>query len=120
MLFDKKDVAARWEEYVRELYDDPNRKEKVQINGEEGPDLLKSEVELAIKVIKAGKAPGVDKIFIEHLKALTLSVFEVHLWTHQKNFSKNRNFLELSQSWYRAYFKHADYEYEHDFLKFCL
>ena len=44
LLFDKKDVAARWEEYVRELYDDPNRKEKVQINGEEGPDLLKSEV----------------------------------------------------------------------------
>ena len=34
---------------------------------------------------------------------------------HQKKFSKNRNFLELSQNRYRAYFKHADYEYEHDF-----
>ena len=37
-----------------------------------------------------------------------------------KNFVKNRNFVELSQNRYRAYFKHADYEYEHDFLKFCL
>ena len=51
---------------------------------------------------------------------LTLSVFVVHLWTHQKIFEQNRNFLELSQNRYRAYFKHADYEYEHDFLKFCL
>ena len=33
LLVDKKDVKARWEEYVRELNDDPNRKEKVQING---------------------------------------------------------------------------------------
>ena len=37
-----------------------------------------------------------------------------------RNFSKNRNFLELFQNQYRAYFKHADYEYEQDFLKFCL
>ena len=26
----------------------------------------------------------------------------------------------MFQSWYRAYFKHADYEYEHGFLEFCL
>ena len=38
----------------------------------------------------------------------------------KKNFAKNRNYLELSRNQYRAYFKHADYEYEHDFLKFCL
>ena len=37
-----------------------------------------------------------------------------------KNFVKNRNFVELSRNRYRAYFKHTDYEYEHDFLKFCL
>ena len=34
--------------------------------------------------------------------------------------TKNFSFIELSQNRYRAYFKHADYEYEHDFLKFCL
>ena len=34
--------------------------------------------------------------------------------------TNNLCFIELSQSWYRAYFKHTDYECEHDFLKFCL
>ena len=36
-----------------------------------------------------------------------------------KNCPKNRLFLEWSQNRYRAYFKHADYGYEHKFLKFC-
>ena len=29
--------------------------------------------------------------------------------------TKKLCFIELSQSWYRAYFKYADYEYGHDF-----
>ena len=34
--------------------------------------------------------------------------------------TKNWCYTELSQNRYRAYFKHTDYEYEHDFLKFGL
>ena len=33
--------------------------------------------------------------------------------------TKNLCYIELSQIWHRAYFKHADYEYRHDFLKYC-
>ena len=29
--------------------------------------------------------------------------------------TKNSSYIELPQKWYRAYFKHADYEYEHKF-----
>ena len=29
--------------------------------------------------------------------------------------NKNWNSIELSQSWYKTYFNHADYEYEHEF-----
>ena len=29
--------------------------------------------------------------------------------------AKNWNSIELSQNWYKAYFDHADYVYEHEF-----
>ena len=38
-------VAAMWEECIEELYDDPDRAEEIDINDEEVPDFLKSEVE---------------------------------------------------------------------------
>ena len=33
--------------------------------------------------------------------------------------TKNLCFIELSQSWYRVYFEHADYEYGHDLGRYC-
>ena len=70
LLFDKQEVANRWEEYIKELYDDkarPAQKEPYETNG---PDLMKEEINHAINSIKSGKVGGKDRILIEHLKAL--------------------------------------------------
>ena len=70
MLFEKDQVAERWVEYISELYADDNRPEKEIITEIEGPEILQSEVENAIKKLKSGKAPGIDEIRGEELKAL--------------------------------------------------
>jgi len=71
LLFDRKDVGERWQEYIEELYDDPNRDEAPpETNCDWSPELMKEEVVNAIKLIKDGKAAGIDKVQIEHFKAL--------------------------------------------------
>ena len=70
MLFDKEEVERRWTEYIRELYDDPNREEAEPIEIGEGPDINVDEVKYALKLMGARKAPGIDGITTEQLKAL--------------------------------------------------
>ena len=70
VLFDKKEVAKRWVEYIKELYEDENRSDSLNSQVGEGLELLKEEIMLAIKDIKTGKAAGTDSVMIEHLKAL--------------------------------------------------
>ena len=63
-------ILQRWEEYVKELYDDPNRK-KIEIGSSEKPEyIMKHEIELAISKIRNGKSPGADNIPIELVKSL--------------------------------------------------
>ena len=69
ILTDIDEVLKRWEEYVRELYDD-ERGESPEIGREmSGPPILKSEVELAIKCMKKGKAVGEDEVMVEMVEA---------------------------------------------------
>ena len=56
-----------WENYITELYDRPNRPEKIEVEPEEeidtdekGPHILQSEVEKAIKEMRIKKATGDD------------------------------------------------------------
>ena len=70
LLFDKQEVANRWEEYIKELYDDKARPAQKELYETKGPDLMKEEINHAINSIKSGKAGGKDRILIEHLKAL--------------------------------------------------
>ena len=70
VLFDKKEVAKRWVEYIKELYEDENRADSEDSKVGEGLELLKEEIILAIKGMKTGKAAGTDNVMIEHLKAL--------------------------------------------------
>ena len=114
---------SRKEEGKKEIETEGKRKERKELKERKeeerkewgmGLYIRKEEESVQEETKVLGLLPGRKNIF------LTLSVFVVHLWTHQKIFEQNRNFLELSQNRYRAYFKHADYEYEHDFLKFCL
>ena len=70
VLFDKKEVAKRLVEYIKELYEDENRSDAEDSQVGEELELLKEEIVLAIKGIITGKAAGTDNVMIEHLKAL--------------------------------------------------
>eukprot|EP00794_Sanderia_malayensis_P015552 gene15552-17137_t len=54
-LFDKEDIKKRWVEYIGELYDD-DQGDIPTVSNLEGPCILHSEVEQAIKELKCGKA----------------------------------------------------------------
>ena len=69
-MFLEEDIAKRWKEYVSELYDDPTRPDPEEIVVEGGTPFRVEEVKKAIKKMKPGKAPGLDEITTEHLKAL--------------------------------------------------
>ena len=70
LLFDKEEVEKRWTEYIKELYDDPNRVEAEPIEVGEGPKLTVEEVKNALKKMGARKAAGLDGITTEQIKAL--------------------------------------------------
>ena len=69
LLFEKEQVLSRWNEYIGELFDDA-RPEQPVIENQDGPPILKSEVDLALKNTSEGKAPGEDGIVTEMWKAL--------------------------------------------------
>ena len=56
---EKENILERWEEYIKDLYADNERNEHFRIRtNSEGPQILKSEVEYAMKRIKRGKLQG--------------------------------------------------------------
>ena len=71
IAMDIEEVKARWNEYVSELYHDDRPEENdIEIVNDEGPEIMRSEVEAAIKEMKAGKAVGGDGVAAEALQAL--------------------------------------------------
>ncbi|KAG1698547.1 Transmembrane protein 185-like [Nymphon striatum] len=69
ILFEQEEIAARWVEYITELYED-EREPMPQFEITKGENILKDEVEKAIRSMKNGKATGPDHISAETLKAL--------------------------------------------------
>ena len=69
LLHDKDKILERWKEYIGDLFHD-NRPEMPTISNTEGPPILKSEIEIALKKMKNGKAAGGYEITSEMLKAL--------------------------------------------------
>ena len=70
ILFEKEKIEERWTEYIKDLYGDEDRPAEVNIDGDEGPSFMTEEVKYAMKRMKNRKAPGIDDIKIEQLKAL--------------------------------------------------
>ena len=69
LLFEKEDIKHRWKEYIGDLFDDV-RSSKPSPNNLDGPHILRSEVERAIKRVKKGKAPGADEVTADMIQAL--------------------------------------------------
>lgn len=69
VLTDSEDVLERWREYVKELFEDI-RGEVPETNEElNGPEILREEVEQAVKEMKREKAEGGDGVVVEMLEA---------------------------------------------------
>jgi len=69
ILFEADKILERWKEYVEDLFNDSRPANPIK-NFLQGPEILKSEVENAIKTMSKGKAVGVDNISTESLQAL--------------------------------------------------
>jgi len=67
-LFEEQQIAARWEAYIIELFEDDQPLKEFIL--ETGSPILRSEVEWAVKDMKQGKSPGPDEISTEMLLAL--------------------------------------------------
>lgn len=76
LLIDIECQLARWNEYIKELFDD-NRSELENIDTTSGPSITKEEVQYALKNAKNGKAVGPDEIHVETLKLLGIAGIEL-------------------------------------------
>ena len=73
MIMDEDKILERWQEYLTELYDDPDRETLKPFDFSEplsGPEILKSGIEKAMKQMKLNKAPGPDDICNEMMQTL--------------------------------------------------
>ena len=69
MLFEKDDILNRWTEYMAALFNDERPALPIPSNNN-GPPILRCEVENAIRKTSNGKAPGEDGITTEMIKIL--------------------------------------------------
>ena len=68
-IVDNRQELKIWENYITELYDQPNQPEKLEVKpkqevaaDEKGPYILQSEVEKAVKETRDRKATGYDDV----------------------------------------------------------
>uniref|UniRef100_A0A8D8SMX4 Craniofacial development protein 2 n=1 Tax=Cacopsylla melanoneura TaxID=428564 RepID=A0A8D8SMX4_9HEMI len=69
VVLDKENIKKTWEQYIKELFHDV-RTDPPTIDKHDGPQILKSEIEVALKNAKDRKALGPDEIPVEILKLL--------------------------------------------------
>ena len=69
VLFEVDKIIDRWKEYIEDLFYD-NRADNPIQDYLQGPKIVKSEIESALKQMSKGKAVGVDNISAEALQAL--------------------------------------------------
>ena len=76
ILFNQEEITARWVEYITELYED-HREQMPKFEVTSGANILKEEVQKALKTMKYGKATGPDDLPPEALKALDEHSIEI-------------------------------------------
>jgi len=70
MLVEKKDIMNRWTEYIGDLFHDVRGELPTFPESPEGPNILRSEVRTAIRMMKKNKAAGPDGVVTEMIHAL--------------------------------------------------
>ena len=71
LLTSKEDILERWATFYEELYDDQTTCHPIDVSHSEPPipRIIKREIQAALKKLKSGKSPGIDKVHYEFLKA---------------------------------------------------
>ena len=69
ILFNQEEIAARWVEYITELYED-HREQMPKFEVTSGESIMKDEIRKALKSMKDGKTTGPYELPAEALKAL--------------------------------------------------
>ena len=67
--FETSEIMKRWKEYVEKLFDDCHCEAYI-CELLQGPEIIKDEVNQAIKSMRCGKAIGIDNISTEMVLAL--------------------------------------------------
>ena len=65
ILFNQEETAARWVEYITELYED-HREQMPKFEVTSGVSIMKEEIQKALKSMKDGKATGRDELSAKH------------------------------------------------------
>ena len=76
ILFDQEEIAARWVEYITELYED-HREQMPKFEVTSGASIMKDKIQKALTSMKDGKAAGPDELLAEALKALDEQNIEI-------------------------------------------
>ena len=69
ILFNQEEIAARWVEYITELYED-HREQMPKFEVTSGASIMKEEIQKALKSMKDGKATGTYELPAKPLKAV--------------------------------------------------
>ena len=102
LLTTEREQAARWVQHFEEVHNRPEPNEPADPDPSDDIDInirppLQAEVETAIKAMKSGKAPGIDSLQAELLKADVITASMVFtdlfakIWNHEtisKDWSK--------------------------------
>jgi len=70
IVMEKDKILERWSEYISELFHDERGEKPTIHKNMEGPPILRSEVEAALRKMKKNKAAGPDEIVTEMLTSL--------------------------------------------------
>ena len=73
VLMETEAIKERWEEYIKELFEDERQEEEVEEENPrqlDGEQIIEAEVKYAMSKMKRGKAAGEDGIMVEMLEAL--------------------------------------------------
>ena len=76
ILFNQEKIAARWVEYVPDLYED-HREQMPMFEVISGSSIMEEEIQKVLKSMKDGKAIGPDELAAEALKALDEQNIEI-------------------------------------------
>uniref|UniRef100_A0A8D8T8A4 Craniofacial development protein 2 n=1 Tax=Cacopsylla melanoneura TaxID=428564 RepID=A0A8D8T8A4_9HEMI len=68
IIINKEEKKETWKKYLENLFDDVRNEQEPVGTDTSGPEIMKEEVEIAIKQLKEGKAAGLDQIPAEIIK----------------------------------------------------